>query len=104
MSKISKRPASEDREEGKASDGASRDSRMQVACQAPALSRDPIKKLKDNSRAERTVKSRAKGVEEGIYIGKRDSAGISRKIEHQNTQIKERDKKINKQEKQIKSM
>ena len=90
MSKISKRIASEDREEGEVSDGVdpspSREYKLQVAGQAPARSRDPIKKFKDNSRAERTVKARAKSVEEGIEIGKRESA---EKIEDQNTQIKE---------------
>ena len=108
MSKISKRPASEDREEGEASDGVdpspsreSRDYRLQVAGKAPARSRDPIQKVKDNSRAERTVKARAKGVEEWIEMGKRESP---EKIEDQNTQIKERDKKFNKEEKQIKRL
>ena len=47
------------------------------------------------------MKARAKGVEEGIAIGKRGSA---EKIVDQNTQIKERDQTINKQEKQIKRL
>ena len=94
VSEISKRPASKDSEEEEASDGVdqspSRYSRLKVAGQAPARTRDP--------RAERTVRARVKGVEEGIEIGKRESA---EKIEDQNTLIKERDIKIKKQEKQI---
>ena len=108
VSKISKRIASEDCEEGEASDGVdpspSREFKLQVAGKAPARSRDPIKKVKYNARAERTVKARAKGAEEGIAIGKRESA---KKIEDQNTQIKERserDQTIIKEEKQIKRL
>ena len=76
----------------------SRDSRLKVAGQSPGRSRDPISKVKDNSRAERTVRARSKEVEEGIQIGKRE---LAEKIEDQNTLIKERDIKIKKQEKQI---
>ena len=105
MSKISKRPASEDRGGVGASDGVdqspSRDSRLKVAGQAPARSCNPIKKVKANPRAERTMRARAKGVEEGIEIGKRESA---EKIEDRNTLIKKRDKNIKKQEKQIKRL
>ena len=75
--------------------------RRRVAGQPPARSRDPINKVKETSRAERTVRARVKGVEEGIQIGKRKSA---EKIEEQKTLIKERDEKIKKEEKQIKGL
>ena len=78
VSKISKHIASDEREEGEASNcvdpSPSREYKLQVAGQAPARSRDLIKKFKDNSRTESTMKARAKGVEEGIeYFSSKSS-------------------------------
>ena len=97
--------ASEDSKEGEASDGVDpsppHDSRLKVTCLALAWSRDLISKVKDTSPAEHTARARAKGVKDGIKIGKLESA---EKIEEQNILIKGRDSKIKKQENQIKNL
>ena len=81
MPKISERPASEDSEEGEASDGVdpspSRDTRL--------VKRDPLIRVNNKTRADRTAKARKKGLEEGIEIGKQESAG---KIKERDTLIK----------------
>ena len=87
MPKISERPASEDSEEGEASDGVdpspSRDTRL--------VHRDPLRKVNDKTRADHTEKARKRGLEEGIEIGKRGSA---EKIKAQDTLIKEQNSQI----------
>ena len=90
MPKISERPASEDSEEGEASDGVdpspSRDTRL--------VKRDPLIRVNNKTRADRTAKARKKGLEEGIEIGKQESAG----------KIKERDTLIKTQNSHIKQL
>ena len=60
---------------------------------------DPVKKIKDKTRAERTKRAKRRGIKEGIKFGKRESAG---KIKEQDTLIKEWDQQIKEQKPQIK--
>ena len=74
MSKNSKRPASEDREEGEASDCVD----PSPSCDSHLVKRNPLLKVNDKTRADpvpdSTEKARKIGLEEGIEIGKRESA------------------------------
>ena len=82
MSKISKSRAPDDREEGEASDGAD---------PSPPTVKDPLRNINNRSRNKRTEGARNKALEEGIEIGKQESAD---KIEEQNQQIKEQKERI----------
>ena len=68
MSKISKRPAPVDREEGEASDC------VDLSPQVAPPTRDCLSKIKDRSRKELREAARKKGLEERIEIGKQEPA------------------------------
>ena len=53
--------------------------------------RDPLQKVNDKTRADHTEKARKRGLEEGIEIGKWESA---EKINAQDTLIKEQNSQI----------
>ena len=90
MSKISKRPEPEDREEGQASDGDSHPVQRRQ--------RNGLSKVNDRSRAERRECVRKRALEEGIEIGKKESAD---KIKQQDTRIKEQTSQIKKLTEQL---
>ena len=81
MSKISKRPASEDHEEGGASDGVD----SSPLRDTDLVNRDPLLKVNVKTWADRIEKARKRGLGEGIEIGRRESA---EKIKEQDTLIK----------------
>lgn len=78
-------------------------SKLHLAGQAPAPSRDPLSKVKleDKTLAELTERARRRGVQEGIKIGQKGSA---EKIKESAEKIKERDRQIKEQKSQIEQL
>ena len=85
MSKISKRPASEDHEEGGASDGVDSSPLRDTDLVTILVNRDPLLKVNVKTWADRIEKARKRGLGEGFEIGRRESA---EKIKEQDTLIK----------------
>ena len=86
---ISKRRAPDDREEGEASDGAD---------PSPPTVKGPLKNISNRLQNKSTEGARNKALEEGIEIGKQESAD---EIEEQDQQIKEQKERIKRLSEQL---
>ena len=89
MSKISKCLAPDDHEEGEASDSAD---------PSPPTVKDPLRNINNRSLNKRTEGARNKALEEGIEIGKQESAD---KMEEQDQQIRKQKERIKRLSKQL---